>query len=357
MDEKLRVAVAGAGIGRTHIKDFMTMADRYEVVAIAGQDDRTRQAAEQFGIARVTSDFGELCRMPDVDVIDICTPSFLHYEQTLQALRAGKHVILEKPACGSLREVDGLEQAVRDTGRRIMPIFQNRMGKAAQKLRHLVQAGVTGPAYLSMVETAWRRRWEYYNGTWHGKYATELGGAVVTLGIHAHDVLTSILGPARSVFARMATRVNPVESEDCFSASLEMADGSLASLGLTVGSVEQITRLRFVFANLVAESNTVPYSPTGEPWKIIPDTPEAEAAIQATLQRFVPIPEGFAGQFLAFSEVMRHGGQGEFPVTMNDARQAVELLTAFFYSSRTRSVVDLPIQPDHPYYDGWLPKE
>lgn len=353
MDQKLRVGVAGSGIGRAHISSFQTLPDLFEVAAIAGKDERTRAAAEQFGIARVSGDFADLCQMPDLDVIDICTPSFLHYEQTIQALEAGKHVILEKPACGSLWEWDRLVEVEARSGRRIMPIFQNRMGQAAQKLRFLVKEGVAGRAYLTTAETAWRRRWDYYNGTWHGKWASELGGALVTLGIHAHDVVTSIVGPAQNVFARVATRVNPVESEDCFSASLEMADGSLATFALTVGSVEQVTRLRFVFENLVAESHNSAYRSTSEPWKIYPDTPEAGAAIDAALQRFHPQPEGFAGQFVGFSEALCSGSA--FPVTMADARQALELLTAFFWSARTRQAVDLPIPPDHPYYRGWLP--
>jgi predicted dehydrogenase len=119
--------------------------------------------------------------------------------------------------------------------------------------------------------------------------------------------------------------------------------------------VEQITRLRFVFENLVAESNPTPYRPTAEPWQIFPDTPEAGAAIEAALQHFQPLPEGFAGQFVGFSEALRTGS--DFPVTMADARQALELLTAFFLSARTRQAVDLPILPDHPYYRGWLPED
>ena len=355
MESKLRVGVAGSGIGRSHIHSFQTLPDLYEVLALAGKDERTRLVGEQYQVPRISADFTELCRMDDVDVIDICTPSFLHYEQAVQALEAGKHVILEKPACKSLREIDGLHAAEQRTGRRIMPIFQNRMGAAAQKLRYLVKEGVTGRAYLATAETAWRRRWDYYNGTWHGKWASELGGALVTLGIHAHDVLTSILGPARSVFARMATLVNPVESEDCFSASLEMADGSLASLSLTTGSAEPITRLRFVFANLTAESNTRTYSVTAEPWTYTPDSPQAEAAMQAALERFTPQPEGFTGQFVGFHRALQTGSA--FPVTMEDSRQAIELLTGFYLSSRTRRPVDLPIPADHPYYDGWLPED
>ena len=76
--------------------------------------------------------------------------------------------------------------------------------------------------------------------------------------------------------------------------------------------------------------------------------------MQAALEGFIPLPEGFAGQFQAFAECLETGAA--FPVTMADSRQAIELLTAFFLSARTNLPVELPIPPDHPYYAGWLPK-
>ena len=133
-----------------------------------------------------------------------------------------------------------------------------------------------------------------------------------------------------------------------------MADYSLASFSLTTVSPAQVTRIRFVFANLTAESPGNPYNSASEAWKFTPDTPEADEAIQAALARFTPIPEGFAGQFFAFAHALR--SDGAFPVTLDDSYQSLELLSAFFLSARTNQPVDLPIQPDHPYYDGWLPK-
>jgi len=351
----LRIAVAGSGIGRTHVNVLKSLPEQYEVMAMAGKDERTRMVAEQFGVPRVTGDFSELCRMPDVDVIDICTPTFLHYRQVLEALAAGKHVIVEKPACGSLREMDELKAAEARYGRRIMPVFQNHLGAGAQKMRHLVRQGVTGPAVLATAETAWRRRWEYYKDTWHGTWAGELGGAVVTLGVHAHDVLTSITGPARSVYCRMKTLTNPVETEDTFAAALELESGGLATMAVTTGSPEQITRIRIVFANLTAENSGVPYASGGEPWKLTPDTPEADAALQAALATFTPRDESFKGIFTGFYESLTT--QTPFPLTLDDARQSIELLTAFFLSASTNAPVDLPIPPDHPYYGGWVPKK
>ena len=266
MSEKWRIGVIGGGIGRAHIRAYANLADWFEVVAICDIDrDRAREIAEKYDVARVCTDLADLCRMADVDVIDICTPSALHFDHVMQALDGGKHVVCEKPVVGSLQEMDALIRAEAASDRRVMPIFQRRFGLGVQKLKFLQQEGLTGPAYLTTAETAWRRRADYY-ATWHGRWETELGGPLVTLGIHAHDVVYHVLGPAARVAAHTATLVNPIETEDCVTASLEMVDGSLASLSVTVGSAAEITRHRFCFSNLVAESNTRAYSNTGAPW-------------------------------------------------------------------------------------------
>ena len=214
-----------------------------------------------------------------------------------------------------------------------------------------MERGVTGRAYLTTVETAWRRRPAYYAVPWRAKWATELGGPVVNLAIHAHDLVQYVLGPPRSVFAHLATLVNPVETEDCVAASLEMADGSLCTLSATVGSAHEISRHRFCFGNLSAESNTEPYRNTHEPWIFTADTPEIAAQVSAALASFTPLPEGFAGQFYRLHHALRTGG--ELPVTLADARAAIELMTAIYHSARTGAPVRLPLDAAHPLYGGW----
>lgn len=350
--QKLRVGVVGCGIGREHIRALLTLPEWFEVAAVcdSGEGKAVAVAAE-FGIERAVTSLDELCALADVDVIDICTPSYLHYEHALQGLAAGKHVICEKPVGASLRQVDELAAAAKRAGRQLMPIYQYRFGHGAQKLKRLVEAGVTGPAYLTTVETAWRRRLPYYAGTWRGKWETELGGALVTLAIHAHDLVTYILGPVSSVFARTRTAVNPIENEDCATASLQMADGSLVSLSVTTGSAREISRHRFCFQKLTAESSLAPYSNTSEPWRFDADTPEAQAAVDAALADFTPLPEQFAGQFLRFAQTQAEGR--EPPVTLADAHVSLELITALYKSSVTGEAVRLPIDPADEWYEGW----
>ncbi|HEX6289106.1 MAG TPA: Gfo/Idh/MocA family oxidoreductase [Herpetosiphonaceae bacterium] len=356
MSQRLNVAVVGGGVGSQHISAFQELSDQFEVLAICDIDAaKARALATSMEIPRVTTDLAELCRMDDLDVISICTPPHLHFEQIQQVLEAGKHAVCEKPLVGSVKAVDELQRIEAASGKRVMPIFQYRFGHGLQKLKFLVEQGLTGTAYVSTVETAWRRRAAYYAVPWRGKWRTELGGTLLSHAIHSHDMLCYILGPIKNVFARTATRIHAIEVEDCASVSLEMADGSLASLTVTVGSVPEITRHRFCFQNLTAESNTRPYHNSFEPWTFTGDTPELEEQIAEALRRFVPLPERFTGQFYRFHQALEAGA--EVPVTLADARAALELISAMYHSSRTEQPVDLPIGRDHPAYASWLPQE
>jgi predicted dehydrogenase len=354
MNEHLRAGVVGTGIGREHIAALQSLPDLFRIQAICDVDEaRAEAVAAQYNVPHATTSLAELCRRDDIDVIHICTPSYLHFEHALQVLEAGKHVILEKPVAGSLRQVDELIRAETGSGKRVMPIFQYRFGRGAQKLKMLVDRGLAGRAYLTTVETSWRRKPEYYAVPWRGRWRTELGGPIVTLAIHAHDLIYYLLGPVKNVFARSTTLVNPIETEDCVSASLEMSDGSLCSLSVTTGSAREISRHRFCFRDLTAESNTEPYANTTDPWTFVGDTPEIQESIDSALKQFKPLAEKFAGQFYRFFYAIQNNT--ELPVTLNEARATLELITALYESARSGQAVPLPISDDHPYYAGWQP--
>jgi predicted dehydrogenase len=352
MSGTLKVGVVGCGIGRAHVEAYRSLPEQFEVAVICDlEEEKARQIATTHAIPYVTTDFRAVCEMDQLDVIDICTPPSLHVTQIVQALEAGRHVICEKPLAGSLEDADRVAEAEKRSGRRVMPIFQYRFGHGIQKLKFLVEQGIAGRAYLTTVETAWRRRAAYYAVPWRARWATELGGPLVNLAIHGHDIVAYLLGPARSVFAHLATLVNPIETEDCAAATLEMADGSLCTLSVTTGSAREISRHRFCFANLSAESHTAPYRNSSDPWTFTGDSPEIDVQIREALTAFVPLPEGLAGQFARFHRALESGL--ELPVTVSDARASIELITAIYHAARTREPVRLPIDDTHPLYAGW----
>jgi predicted dehydrogenase len=355
MTKRLKVGVVGAGVGVNHITAFQELAELYSVEALCDINEaRAEEVAAKHGIPRVLANFDDLLEL-DLDIIDICTPSSLHFEQASGALRAGRHVIVEKPFASSLAEADALAEVEKTSGKRLCPVFQYRFSNGIAQLLHLREKGFFGKAYAATVETHWRRLPAYYDNPWRGRWATELGGCLATHAIHNHDLLVYILGAARSVYARTSTLVNPIETEDCAAAVVEMADGSFATLSVTLGAEEDMSRLRFCFDGLTAESNRSPYNPGTTPWTFTAADPERQRAIGAAVAELPLSPERNTGQFLRLHKALIDGGP--LPVSIADARPSLELLTAAYHSARTGRAAELPIGRDHPLYEGWLPQQ
>ena len=356
MTKRWNVAVVGCGIGKSHIAEgYAKFPDKFRVLAICDLDQKRLQTiGDEFAVERRTISFDEVLRMDDVDIVDICTPPTLHVAQSIAALETGKQVICEKPVAGSLAEADRLIAADKAAAGRLMPIFQYRYGDGVQKAKRIIDAGIAGKPYLATVETAWKRGAKYYEVKWRGRWDTELGGVLLTQSIHAHDLLTYLMGPVASVFARTATRVNPIEVEDCAVASLEMKSGALASLAATLGSQNEISRLRFHFEHVTFESGREPYAPGNDPWQIIPSSPEVEASIAAVLRDWKPVGPRFEGLMTAYHASLE--SNGPLPVTLSDARASLELVTALMASGESGELLRLPIGKDHRNYKSWRPR-
>jgi predicted dehydrogenase len=347
------VAVIGCGVGRSHIAEgYWRHPDKFQVLALCDIDERRlAKLGDEFSVRRRTKSVDEVLRMDDVDIVDICTPPTLHFAQILAALAVGKEVVCEKPIVGSLAELDRIIAAEGRAAGRVMPIFQYRFGNGLQKAKRILDMGIAGKPYLATVETAWKRMPKYYETPWRGRWETELGGVLLTHAIHSHDLMTYLMGPVASVFARTATRVNPIAVEDCAVASLVMESGALVSLAATLGSQKEISRLRFCFEHVTFESSHSPYSPGDDPWEIIPASSEAAKRIADALagRRFVP--SRFEGLMAAYHAALTTGDA--LPVTLADARRSLEFATALYHSAASGTAVTLPIGTDHPSYNGW----
>ena len=353
--ELFRVAVVGCGVGRNHIaQGYRRHPEGFRVQALCDIDAaRLAAVADEFAVPRRTTVFDDVLRMDDIDIVDICTPAALHFEQILVALSAGKQVVCEKPLVGTLAEFDQVIAAERAAAGRVMPIFQYRFGNGVQKARRLIELGIAGKPYVATAETAWKRTATYYETPWRGRRGAERGGVLLMHAIHTHDLMTWLMGPVASVFARTATRVNPIEVEDCAVASLVMQSGALASLAATLGSQCEISRLRLCFEHVTLESAPAPYSPGDDPWQIVAASPEAEVRIVDALSGFRAVPSRYEGQFAAYHLALTTGAA--LPVTLADARSSLELATALYHSAATGAAVTLPIAVDHPSYNGWSP--
>lgn len=353
MSQSVRVAIAGAGIGGEHLQAYRQLPDRFAVTAVCDLDrDRAAGIIQGEDIA-IAGDMADILANPEIDLIDICLPPHLHVSSAIAALGAGKHVICEKPLAGSLHDVDQLAEAARQAKREVFPVFQYRYGPAMEQLRALIQAGLTGRPFAASLETHWNRGADYYAVPWRGTWQGENGGAVLGHAIHNHDLLCCILGPVARLSALTTTRVNEIETEDCAAIILEMEDGTVATSSITLGAADNTTRLRVCFEGLTAESGSAPYAPANDSWTFVARDPARQHRVDAVIAAVKPGPAGFAGFFQAVAD--RLGGQGGAEVTLADGRRSIELITAIYQAARQGRSISLPLGPDNPLYDGWLP--
>jgi predicted dehydrogenase len=147
---KLRVAVIGAGqwAVRSHIPGWQR-DPRVEVVAIAEIDENAlAAAAKEFGIARTVSDYRELVNDPDIDVIDVATGNSMHFEISMAAIAAGKHVLCEKPVNSDYLETRRAAALAAEKGVKTKLGFTFRFAPAIQFAKHLIDSGFIGEPYM-----------------------------------------------------------------------------------------------------------------------------------------------------------------------------------------------------------------
>ncbi|MEM9573630.1 MAG: Gfo/Idh/MocA family oxidoreductase, partial [Pseudomonadota bacterium] len=231
--------------------------------------------------------------------------------------------------------------------------FQYRYGKAFDILEELKQQGFLTRPLTASLETHWDRRSDYYEIPWRGTWKHELGGAVLSHAIHAHDLLSQAFGPVAQVSAFTTTRANPIETEDCASIAFRMQNGSTATSSITLGASGNSSRFRFVFDDITIESDSdeeFAYTPGEGNWTFKARVAEKQNEIDEIVATSKPQPEGFEGFCTAIADAF--DGTSDSEVKLSDGVTAIELATAIYHSDRTGSQVSLPLDRSLPICNG-----
>ncbi len=234
IDSTIRFGLVGCGrVAPRHVQSIREL-EGAQLVAVADiVESRALRVAKENG-AEAYSDFRRLLERRDLDVIDICTPSGLHAQMAIDALCAGKHVIVEKPMAMNLKDADRMIAAAQTAGRKLCVVLQNRYNPPMQDLRRVVDEGRLGRLLLGNATVRWYRPQEYYDDGWHGSYSMD-GGALMNQSIHHIDALQWLMGDVESVFAYTATLAHKMEAEDVGVVTLRFTSGALGVIeGSTV---------------------------------------------------------------------------------------------------------------------------
>lgn len=353
MSKPVSVAIIGAGIGAQHLDAYLTLPEQFRVVSVCDSDINKAIAIAAPHDIPVSTDLQVILNNDAIDLIDICLPPALHFNAAKSAIGAGKHVICEKPLVTTVREADELCVIVEKSERQLFPVFQYRYGLATRQLDALVKEGLTGAPFVASIETHWNRGADYYSVPWRGTYKVEQGGAVLCHAIHNHDLLCRYFGSVKYVNAMTATRVNPIETEDCVSIGFEMENGALASSSITLGAATDTTRLRYCFERITVESGSTPYAPATDIWQFIARDSRDQIKVDEVTQAVQCNLVGYAGYFSAIADALQSKTGDE--VILDDGRRSIELVAAVYQAAYQRSTVTLPLERDSEFYHSLNP--
>lgn len=188
---KLKIGYVGCGgiANQKHFPALMQVKDICEIVAFCDIiEERAVKAAKEFGTegAKVYTDYREMLKDKDIDVVHVCTPNVSHCPITVAAFEAGKHVLCEKPMAATVEDAQKMMDAWKKSGKKFTIGYQNRFRPEVLSLHKACEAGELGDIYFAKAH-ALRRRAVPTWGVFPDK-SQQGGGPLIDIGTHALDI-------------------------------------------------------------------------------------------------------------------------------------------------------------------------
>lgn len=348
------VGVGVIGCGRVAVDRHLPVLARLPGSRLVGiaepEPERRARVARMFGARRAHAGAAELLADAEVEAVVVATPPATHAALAIEALGAGKHVLLEKPPTLTLAECDRVAEAAARAGRTVAVGLAMRFHPLVREAARLREAGRLGEVTLARAACTSAIRPRGHLPAWRSR--TESGGGVLLeLGINHLDLVPALLGePAVEVFAQVPPGPGPEESAALL---LRMASGASATLVLGEATADgndfelfgSRGRLRVALYQVdgleLLETFRYPSHPSVRLEGLLRFF--RQAAVQAVRGSFWT--ESYRGEWRSFLSAVRTGAAPE--VGLREGRQALAAVEAARESVRTGRPVALPLPRNH----------
>ena len=345
-------ALIGCGmVGQHHITAIDGVPGARLVAVCDVAEATARSFGEQAGVPWYI-DYREMAKRPEIDVVNVCTPSGLHMEPALACIAAGKHIVVEKPLEITLDRCDRIIEAAEKAGVQVATIFPSRFGDAAVELKKAVEAGRFGKLTLGDAHVRWWRTQEYYDGGgWRGTWKLDGGGALINQSIHGVDLIQWYMGDAKAVTAVAGCLAHErIEVEDAAIVAIEWANGALGMIQGTTAAWPGFRRRIEIAGDagsaIMEEDSIIKH------WEFRKRRAR-DARIRQTLTEgehgsgasdpMAFSPENHRRQLADFVKALRKGTR---PLVDGlEGRKSLEIILAAYKSAESGRRVELPINP------------
>ena len=346
---KVKVGIIGSQFeADIHAASFQILPEEAEVIAVASPTPGHPEAlAERYGIPRVFHDYREMLKQTDIEMVTITSPNPLHAPMTLDAARAGKHVVCEKPLCMTLEEADEMVETCRKEGVLLLYAEELYFTPKYVKAKEMADQGAFGKLYL--VKQSEKHFGPHSDWFWDVEQSG--GGVFMDMGCHGVAFCYWFLGrPAiKSVLCQMGTYVHAdkTKGEDNSICILEFENGSVglvedswARRGGMEDRIEVYGEGGVTYADLHMGNALPTYSEYGFGYAVekAPTTKGWTYPVFDELYNY-----GFPQEMRHFARCVR--GKEEPQATGEDGRVVMEVMVAGYHSARIGQKVSLPFRP------------
>ena len=236
---QIKFAIVGCGrIAQRHAEHI---SKRGQLVAVCDVvEDKAQQLATTYSATAYTSYTEMLANETSIDVIAVCSPNGLHSQHAIDGLKAGFHVLCEKPMGLSVKECGEMIQAAERANKRLFAIKQNRYNPPVAAVKEIIDAGKLGKVTSIQLSCFWNRNTDYYANSWKGTKDLD-GGTLFTQFSHFIDLLYWLIGDVEEVAAYMGNFAHEgiIEFEDTGVVIMKFTNGAIGTVNYTVNSFDK----------------------------------------------------------------------------------------------------------------------
>jgi len=239
MNSSINFAIVGCGrIAQRHAEHI---SKRGKLVAVCDiVQEKAVQLAADYGTKAYTNFADMLANEKDIDVIAVCSPNGLHAQHSIDGLKAGFHVLCEKPMGLTVKECGEMIQTAERANKRLFAIKQNRYNPPVAAVKDLIDSGKLGNVLSVQLSCFWNRNTDYYANSWKGTKDLD-GGTLFTQFSHFIDLLYWLIGDVEDVAAYMGNFAHQgiIEFEDTGVVILKFTNGAIGTVNYTVNSYDK----------------------------------------------------------------------------------------------------------------------
>lgn len=295
----------------------------------------------------------EMLADPDVDIVNVCTPSGVHMDPAVAAANAGKHVAVEKPLEITLKRCDKIINACEKNGVRLCTILPSRFSPVNQTLKAAIDDGRFGTLTLGDTYVKWWRSQEYYDsGGWRGTWEMDGGGAYMNQAIHQVDLLSWMMGDVVEVSGMTTTIAHKrIEVEDVGVATLRFANGAIGVIEATTSAwpgLQKKTEIHGTQGTVIIEQDSLLH------WEF-----EKKERRDASIRRKFSADSATSGGAADPKAISFEGHKAQLQDFMNainnntaplvdgvEGRRSVEIILAIYKAAWSGKTVKLPLKSD-----------